>query len=45
VTSRQIRVGSPPCALIYWVRFTAPDGVRWRVSYDTASRDHDVVDE
>jgi hypothetical protein len=32
-------------ALIYWVRFTAPDGIRWCVSYDTASRDHDVDDE
>lgn len=32
-------------ALLYWVRFTAPDGVRWCVTYDTASRDHHSVDE
>lgn len=32
-------------ALLYWVRFTAPDGIRWCVTYDPASREHRAVNE
>lgn len=31
--------------LLYWARFTDPDGVRWCVTYDPQTRSHEYTDE